>query len=237
MRSDIEMFLEVAAEASAKTIANRTGLPQEEVAKEMHHMHADGIVEREKRKGGGNEYVHWLARGNQPGPAAKDLVSTGLPPSPTEAMAKAPTAAPISDMAAFERLAGQTRELLDTLGLPSTMTEAIAAARTMQEVAEATSIERDELKAESESNKVAAARWKLNCAELEARIDDLTLGAPGSKSPLFVTIGRNSEPQRHSSLETAQRRGQSLVRSKKESEVLVLEPVGRIVVGTEWRPR
>lgn len=49
-------------------------------------------------------------------------------------------------------------------------------------------------------------------------------------------IGRNCKPQRHDSLEKAQKRGRALVRGEKESEVLVLEPVGRIVRGTEWMP-
>jgi hypothetical protein len=51
-----------------------------------------------------------------------------------------------------------------------------------------------------------------------------------------VTVGRYCKPKRHASLEKAQRRGSALVRSEKESEVLVLEPVGRIVRGTEWMP-
>ncbi|MEK6319993.1 MAG: 1-pyrroline-5-carboxylate dehydrogenase, partial [Burkholderia gladioli] len=72
---------------------------------------------------------------------------------------------------------------------------------------------------------------------LEARIDELTLGPPGAAAPLFVTIGRDAPPKRHSSLEKAQRRGAALIRAYKETEVLVLEPVGRIVRGSEWRPR
>ncbi|QGA37542.1 hypothetical protein GAS19_07700 [Burkholderia glumae] len=91
-------------------------------------------------------------------------------------------------------------------------------------------IERDEALA-------VAQRLRANCAALEARIDDLTLGPPGAAAPLFVTLGRNAPPRRHSSIENAQRRGVALVRSERESEVLVLEPVGRIVRGTEWRPR
>lgn len=238
MRAEIENFLGVVTEASAKTISTRIGLPQEDVAKEMHRMHADGVVEREKRKGGGNEHVHWLARGDAKVPAApapKDATSSTAPAP--KACAEAPSAKPEVDMAAFVKLAGQTRELLDALGLPPTMTEAIAAARTMHEIAKATSIERDELRAEVESQRSANARLKSNNAALEQRIDELTLGPVGSNSPLFVTVGRYAKPQRHDSLEKAQKRGKRLVRGEKESEVLVLEPVGRIVRGTEWQPR
>jgi hypothetical protein len=52
---------------------------------------------------------------------------------------------------------------------------------------------------------------------------------------VFVTLGRNSAPKRHSTLEKAQRRANVLVRCEKESEVLVLEPIGRVVRGAEWR--
>lgn len=238
MQSDIETYLEVANEATAKRISERIGLPQLEVAKELNRMHADGVIEREKRKGGGNEYVYWLARGKAgampaPAPAPAEASVAAVEPVSAELQSSEPAV----DMAAFERLAGQTRELLDALGLPATMTEAIAAARVMVELAKATAIERDELKAENESNKASAARWKLNCAKLEQRIDELTLGPVGSNSPLFVTVGRYAKPQRHDSLEKAQKRGQRLVRGEKESEVLVLEPIGRVVRGTEWQPR
>lgn len=263
MRSDIETLLDVVKESTAKTMSIKLGLPQEEVAKELHRMHADGVVEREKRKGGGNEYVYWLARANVPASTALSVAERcGGTQSPTEAPADAqgddellerldaaieeasakqekPEAdqAEESINASFEKLCGQVRELLDVLGLPATMKEAIAAARTMVDIARATATERDELKAENESNKLSAARWKLNCAQLEKRIDELTIGPIGTKAPLFVTVGRYSKPQRHDSLEKAQKRGNALVRAEKESEVLVLEPVGRIIRGTEWRPR
>ncbi|KVZ03341.1 hypothetical protein [Burkholderia stagnalis] len=95
----------------------------------------------------------------------------------------------------------------------------------------------ERLTAENHSLRHAADTWRANAATLEARIDELTLGPIGTHAPLFVTVGRNSKPQRHDSLDKAQRRGRALVRSEKESEVLVLEPVGRIVRGTEWMPR
>lgn len=93
------------------------------------------------------------------------------------------------------------------------------------------------LTAENDGLHHTAETWRANCAALEARIDELTLGPAGARAPLFVTIGRNGKPQRHDSLEKAKKRGRALVRGEKESEVLVLEPVGRIVRGTEWMPR
>ncbi|WP_254218069.1 hypothetical protein [Burkholderia multivorans] len=59
----------------------------------------------------------------------------------------------------------------------------------------------------------------------------------GARAPLFVTVGRYSKPQRHDSLEKAQKRCRALVRGEKESEVPVREPVGRIVGGTHWMPQ
>lgn len=266
MRADIEAFLDVVKESTAKTIAIKIGIPQEEVAKELHRMHSDGVVEREKRKGGGNEYTYWISRANAP---VSTEPSNDKSSSETESPAVVPAVAAPDDEwdaalerldaaieqasakaekpevdqpestidAAFAKLCGQVRELLDVLGLPPTMNDAIAAARTMIDIARATATERDELKAENESNRLSAARWKRNCAELEQRIDDLTIGPIGAKAPLFVTVGRYSKPMRHDSLEKAQKRGNALVRAEKESEVLVLEPVGRIIRGTEWRPR
>lgn len=251
MRADIETFLEVAQEATAKTISIRVGLPQEEVAKELHSMHGDGVVEREKRKGGGNEYMYWLTRRDVPASVNDDAApaitgTTEMQGVPAFVPGKGASAAasclepePVKTEKelAFEKLAAQTRELMEIFGLPPTMTEAIDAARTMMDIATATATERDELKAENESNRAAAARWKRNCAELEQRIDDLTLGPVGCKSPVFVTVGRHAKPMRHESLEKAQKRGKALVRTEKESEVLVCEPVGRIVRGTEWVTR
>ncbi len=252
MRADIETHLEAADEATAKRISERIGLPHLEVAKELNRMHADGVIEREKRKGGGNEYVYWLARRNPPVSTKPESAQevTAAPTIPTGAGASSaasklePEPMPTEAEMAFSKLAAQTRELIEIFGLPPTMTEALDAARAMVEIAKATASDRDalrlrcdELDVENESNKRSLAKWRQNCAELEARIDELTLGPVGSKSPMFVTVGRHAKPQRHDSLEKAQKRGQRLVRGEKESEVLVLEPIGRVVRGTEWQPR
>lgn len=241
MNADIETFLDVAKEATAKRIAERISMPHLDVAKELNRMHADGVVEREKRKGGGNEYVYWLARADVQVKSTTDDEVAKLDaaieqaPSPVEKPAVDQGASTVGE--AFEKLCGQTRELLDVLGLPPTMKDAIAVARTMVDIARETSIERDELRAEVDSQRTANARLKTNNAELERRIDELTLGPAGAKAPLFVTVGRYSKPMRHDSIEKAKKRGSALVRGEKESEVLVLEPIGRIVRGTEWRPQ
>jgi hypothetical protein len=262
VKSDIEKLLGVVTEATAKTISIKLGLPQEEVAKELHRLHSQGVVEREKRKGRGNEYTYWLARASVPNDATASNAPEGVGTDPVSPVTQSVPRTDISDIdpleqkilalatnkpeakpvateteQAFGKLAGQMRELLDIFGLPSRITDAISAAQTMREIATATSIERDELRAEVESQRTANARLKQNNAELERRIDELTLGPIGSKSPLFVTVGRYAKPMRHDSLEKAQKRGKALVRGEKESEVLVLEPIGRIVRGTEWRPQ
>ncbi|ENH6340895.1 1-pyrroline-5-carboxylate dehydrogenase [Burkholderia vietnamiensis] len=205
MQDDIERFLGTVAEATAKAVSTGTGLPQLDVTKELNKMLNGGAVEREKRAGGGNEYVYWLAR-------AAVIAET--------LEAAAPAGANDAD-----RTVDSLRADVERLATENETLVADAASQISQ-----LQIENAELKQKAEI-------WRSNCAALEARIDELTLGPVGAGAPLFVTVGRNSKPQRHESLEKAQKRGRALVRSDKESEVLVLEPVGRIVRGTEWMPR
>ncbi|WP_419687230.1 1-pyrroline-5-carboxylate dehydrogenase [Burkholderia theae] len=201
----IEKHLGDVREATAKAIANATGLPQIDVTKVLHKMTGIGTVEREKRAGGGNEYVYWLAGAAPPASQTTNVPPVAAGPTLAEAVANLPPAA------------GGVVE---------------AEVRICDLLAD---IER--LTAERDAAQLKADTWRANAATLEARIDELTLGPVGARAPLFVTVGRNCKPQRHESIEKAQRRGRALVRSEKESEVLVLEPVGRIVRGTEWMPR
>nr|WP_236872394.1 1-pyrroline-5-carboxylate dehydrogenase [Burkholderia territorii] len=176
------------------------------MTKELNRMLGDGLVEREKRAGGGNEYVYWLARAARPPVTpASSASSPPAKPSLAEAIADMPAAA-VGVVDAEVRMCDLLADI------------------------ERLTIERDAALQKADT-------WRANAAALEARIDELTLGPVGARAPLFVTVGRNCKPQRHDSLEKAQKRGRSLVRSEKESEVLVLEPVGRIVRGTEWMPR
>ncbi|WP_249212180.1 1-pyrroline-5-carboxylate dehydrogenase [Burkholderia cenocepacia] len=174
------------------------------MTKELNRMLGEALVEREKRAGGGNEYVYWLARGVAPIPPAN-----AAPPVVALSLAEAIASLPPS---------------------------AVAADTTSRVIAELRA-EVERLTAERDAAQQRADTWRANTAALEARIDELTLGPVGARAPLFVTVGRYCKPRRHASLEKAQRRGSALVRSEKESEVLVLEPVGRIVRGTEWMPR
>ncbi|MEK6290078.1 MAG: 1-pyrroline-5-carboxylate dehydrogenase [Paraburkholderia tropica] len=198
MIEQIEKHLAGEAEATAKEIANALGARQLDVSKALHQMVATGTVEREKRVGGGNEYMYWLARGALPALAEPPSVEYSIEQKPMD---------------------------VTVVG----MIDAKTVSDLRADVARLTS-ERDAAMAKAET-------WRANAAALEARIDELTLGPPGAAAPLFVTIGRDAPPKRHSSLEKAQRRGAALIRAYKETEVLVLEPVGRIVRGSEWRPR
>ncbi|RQU16277.1 1-pyrroline-5-carboxylate dehydrogenase [Burkholderia cenocepacia] len=204
MREDIEKYLAATSEATAKAVATGTGLPHLDVTKELNRMLGEALVEREKRAGGGNEYVYWLARGVAPIPPAN-----AAPPVVALSLAEAITSLPPSAVA------------------DDTTSRVIAELRA----------EVERLTAERDAAQQRADTWRANTAALEARIDELTLGPVGARAPLFVTVGRYCKPRRHASLEKAQRRGSALVRSEKESEVLVLEPVGRIVRGTQWMPR
>ncbi|MCA8328899.1 1-pyrroline-5-carboxylate dehydrogenase [Burkholderia cepacia] len=204
MREDIEKYLAATSEATAKAVATGTGLPHLDVTKELNRMLGEAVVEREKRAGGGNEYVYWLARSAAPIPPAN-------------------AALPVVALSLAEAVAG----------LPPSAVAADTASRVIAELR----AEIERLTAERDAAQQRADTWRANTAALEARIDELTLGPVGARAPLFVTVGRYCKPKRHTSLEKAQRRGSALVRSEKESEVLVLEPVGRIVRGTQWMPR
>ncbi len=207
MREDIETYLAATSEATAKAVATGTGLPQLDVTKELNRMLGDGLVEREKRAGGGNEYVYWLARAVQAAAPAGDT-----PPAAAEPA--------LVSVGVVEKALDPNAGVIDVARIIADLRADV-----------------ERLTAERDAAQLKADTWRTNAATLEARIDELTLGPVGARAPLFVTVGRNCKPQRHESIEKAQRRGRALVRSEKESEVLVLEPVGRIVRGTEWMPR
>lgn len=207
MREDIEKYLAATSEATAKAVATGTGLPHLDVTKELNRMLGEALVEREKRAGGGNEYVYWLAA------AARSAVLAGDTPQP----GAAPT---LVSVGVVDRSLIPDNKVLNDW-----------------QTIESLRADNKRLTAERDAAQLKADTWRMNAAALEARIDELTLGPVGARAPLFVTVGRNCKPQRHDSLEKAQKRGRALVRSEQESEVLVLEPVGRIVRGTQWMPR
>ncbi|KVN91181.1 MarR family transcriptional regulator [Burkholderia ubonensis] len=214
MIEQIERHLAAVEDATAKAISAALGLPQVDVSKTLHKMVGAGTIEREKRAGGGNEYVYWLVRGEAPTPPAS------------------PTTAPDADKPAELRATS-----LASIGLVERSIEPNARVIDPASIIANLRADIERLTSERDAALQKADTWRANAATLEARIDELTLGPVGAGAPLFVTVGRYCKPQRHDSLEKAQRRGRALVRREKESEVLVLEPVGRIVRGTEWRPR
>ncbi|MDN7812133.1 1-pyrroline-5-carboxylate dehydrogenase [Burkholderia gladioli] len=223
MIEQIEKHLASEAEATAKGIAAALGLPHVEVSKALHKMVSTGTIEREKRVGGGNEYVYWLAR--------------GAPAVPVEAIASSPAEHLPGEGAAVETTDGPDARPAP-INFPCRVAPVVADDVVDAEIRMVDLIETIKtLTGERDAALQKAEDWRATAAKLEARIDELTLGPPGAAAPLFVTIGRDAPPKRHSSLEKAQRRGAALIRADKETEVLVLEPVGRIVRGSEWRPR
>jgi DNA-binding Lrp family transcriptional regulator len=224
MRDDILKYLRTVSSSTAKTISDRIGAERLDVARELNALHADGIVEREKRNG--NEYAYWLTLVDgepAPTPAAATVslvADVGVQPDDRTAVLE-------------HQLAGLSNELASVKSELSAAQLARSAAETARDLLKAAN---DELQAEKESLTATVGKLRENTAALERRIDDLTLGPVGAKSPLFVTVGRYAKPKRHTSIEKAQRRAAALVRGEKESEVLVLEPVGRVVRGSEWRP-
>lgn len=229
MIEQIEKHLASEAEATARGIAAALGLPHVEVSKALHKMVSTGTIEREKRAGGGNEYVYWLARGAPAVPPSTGIVGRAASVALVDEMHADPGAR-IVDLPPAANFPCVVRPVVaDDEAAPEPADTDARIAHLAADVARLI-VERDEALA-------VAQRWRANCASLEERINELTLGPPGAAAPLFVTIGRDAPPKRHSSLEKAQRRGAALIRADKETEVLVLEPVGRIVRGSEWRPR
>ncbi|MBR8234648.1 1-pyrroline-5-carboxylate dehydrogenase [Burkholderia sp. AU42008] len=249
MRDLIEKYLSSVVNSTAKKISLNIGMPQLDVAHALNKMHADGLVEREKRPGGGNEYTYWLSAAEAQ-PAAhgtSDSTIGGAADVPTaEPVGKSqpvsiPTLAPgeqiVEDVAdsAMAALSERVRTLLEILDLPPTMTLAIEAARERAAAAKDRDEEHVALVAELSSLKDLNALIKANNAHLEQRIDALS-GDVRPLGSMFVTIGRDAKPMRHATIEKAQKRGRSLVSGNRETEVLVLQPIGRIVRGAEWRP-
>jgi hypothetical protein len=222
-------------------------------------MHADGVVEREKRNG--NEYAYWLTRGEKAEPAAAENVPTAVaiversanpemkvvepsePPCSPSAQGVIDVARHLlmtSDRAAIlDHLAALQRALVtyELAGNPfysEPDAHAITSLDMTFKLLSDTAAARDGLREENDELKTVNARLRANNADLEKRIDSLS----GDVRPLgsvFVTIGREAKPMRHATIEKAQKRGRALVSGNRESEVLVLQPVGRIVRGAEWK--
>lgn len=250
MRDLIEKYLSTVVNSTAKKISLNIGMPQLDVAHALNKMHADGLVEREKRPGGGNEYTYWLSTAqSEPAyqcnpdpapsvaaPAAPAAMISESQPVSSPLLAAAEKAREVGTDSAMTALSERVRTLLEILDLPPTMTLAIEVARERAEAAKDGRTKHAALVAEISSLKDLNERLKANNAQLEQRIDLLS-GDVRPVGSVFVTIGRDAKPMRHATIEKAQKRGRSLVSGNRETEVLVLEPIGRIVRGAEWRPR
>lgn len=247
MREDIEKYLGTVQQSTAKTIADRIGVDRLDVARELNHMLSDGLVEREKRPGGGNEYVYWLARGN----VKQAPVATAKPEEERSQSAAKPE---VFDPPEFREVDRPLSELYALIGVDPSITDipvwhAIEMVRGLKAINDAAlqakaalneqiaTLQSDlaDASAEVESQKSVIAKLKENAAALEQSIDDLTGVADVQLPKVYVTVGRYAKPKRHADLPRAQRRAAALVRNEKESEVLVLAPVGRMVRGSEWR--
>jgi hypothetical protein len=224
VREDIQKYLGTVAQSTAKTISHRLGLPMQDVCRELNGMAKDGTLEREMKKG---EYAYWLTRGDMKAVSPADVKSDVAP--------SAPIAGPeVFNPPEFREVDESMAVLCALLDIDLETTEAPLKA----------AIDRVQLRDEANARLAEAnahlhetiAKLRANNAELERKIDELTIvDAEFVPSQVFVTMGRTAAPKRHRTLEKAQRRAHLLVRSEKESEVLVLEPVGRVVRGAEWR--
>ncbi len=108
MRADIEKYLGTVHQSTARDIAQRIGLDPVDVVKELNRMLGDGLVEREKRQGAGNEFYWWLSRGDMrrtPAPMAVH-VEAAQKSVPTPSPAAEPAA--VHADGAFAKLAYRT---------------------------------------------------------------------------------------------------------------------------------
>lgn len=238
MKEMIEAYLTGTREATSRVIAEAIGLPALDVSRELSRLTGLGTVEREKRLDT-NEYWYWLAGSG----------IRSLPPSPAASGTATPladTAAPLALRLAITPAPEPNREplelqdLLGFLGVPEDSTDKLrdgirAVGRLIDDNSEALALTRQtrELIA---SQQRRIDKLKANNAQLEANIDELTIVDAAIPS-LFVTFGKAMQAKRHTTLASAQRRASALVRSEKESEVLVLVPIGRMLRGAEWRAR
>jgi hypothetical protein len=221
VRAEIEKYLGTVMQSTAKTISEKLCMDRLLVSRELNAMVSSGILER-KLEGNGprhTEYVYWLTRKDSP-TAPQDGVDMHPKTFPAGVVSVPKSASPVAEKP----------EITETE--VSAVEQSLDLALQLQAVTK----ERDAALGEVESQKEVIAKLRANNAELERKIDDLTIvDAEFVPSQVFVTIGRTAAPKRHKTLEKAQRRANLLVRTEKESEVLVLEPVGRVVRGAEWR--
>ncbi|WP_213308273.1 hypothetical protein [Paraburkholderia sacchari] len=159
MRDEIVKYLGTVAHSTAKTLSDRIGVDRLEIARELNAMHAEAIVEREKRGGGGNEYVYWLSRKDDVamleaavGAPTLPAVRNEPPPMPSVVPAKA-------DIDATEQeLRKQVGELM---GTASTLTAKLTEAE----------VERDDLKAKVYDLTRTAANRQDKIAALEQKVE------------------------------------------------------------------
>jgi hypothetical protein len=234
MKEDILKYLGTVAQSTAKIIADRLGLPSLEVLRELNAMIKDGTVERGMRKG---EYAYWLTR-VEAKPAEKVASNVeARPKSLIEALVKAADAVPPkAELLSLLGASEGSRRILDAIACAQALIRDRNDQRELRKTtAETFDAYRQGATAEIESLKAANAKLKENAAALERSIDDLTGVADVQLPKVYVTVGKTAPPKRHADLLRAQRRAAALVRTERESEVLVLAPVGRMVRGSEWR--
>jgi len=249
--TEIEKYLGTVQESTAKTISSRLGMAQIDVAKELNHMHTDGVVERKKRHGG-NEYLYWLARSDS-SVRQKDGVVTVIaitntgPGTSATAVLSGPMDVSSSVLeqvpGPFEKAAEDMLDLRLRLEDVSRERDAVRTEAESQKdliaklESHITSLQSQLVDARNDLAPLEAANTKLreNTTALERAIDDLTGVADAQLPKVYVTVGKYAKPKRHGDLPKAQRRAAALVRNEKESEVLVLAPVGRMVRGSEWK--
>jgi DNA-binding MarR family transcriptional regulator len=220
----IETHLMLVDESPAKNIAKAIGMPDLDVSRELNRMIADGVVERAKRAGGGNEYVYWLTtRKAQKVPELAPSIDDDpdfreVDPAPTRANSAPERMGDAVDAELVPQKLEVTQQLVQLMSIlgytapgPITIDDCLEAACRLVEG-------RDRLQA--------------NNAELERHIDRLSGDGPAPL--LFVTFGSESVARRHTSLESAQKRAKALIKSGKEDSVLVLVPYGKWKRGAEW---
>jgi hypothetical protein len=136
VRDEITKYLGTVMQSSADTLAKKLCLDRLSVARELHAMAQEGVIEREMKKG---EYLYWLTRKDAPA-ASKDGIDmhpktlpagvTTVPKTPPVEAVK-PEEAPAPKVSTEEKVIPLIYELLTVLGLPKPLAAAIERAKKM----------------------------------------------------------------------------------------------------------
>lgn len=203
MRDDIVKYLGTVAHSTAKAISERIGLERGEVSLELNRMHAEALVEREKRGGGGNEYVYWLVNSATVTQTeiALPKVQNEPPPMPPVAAAKPEVQSKLSAIEQDrDRLQAEVLDLRITASNQREKIRVLEAQRTSMEA----SIKQDVLSVSErydaliaehqKEHQRAAASWQATITTLSEEIETLREQIAAAHRPIGASVAEALKP-------------------------------------------